>query len=85
MPCQAVSNKLEVYNFPTVFESVRKLEKVIIAKCILFKKLGIMPFGQMEKITGSICSIPVDNIDATNLLPRTSDSIPQVESKVNGA
>ena len=33
-----------------------------------------MPCGQMEKITGTICNLPLDNIDVTNLLPRTADS-----------
>ena len=70
MPCQAVSNKLELYNLSTEFWSIRKLEKVLIAKRILFKKIAIMPCGQMEKITGTICNVPVDNIDVTNLLPR---------------
>ena len=74
MPCQAVSNKLKLYNLPTEFESIRKLEKVLIAKCILFKKVAIMPCGQMEKITGTICNVTVDNIDVTNLLPRTAAS-----------
>ena len=59
---------------PTEFESVRKLEKVLIAKRILFKKVAIMPCGQMEKITGTIWNVPVDNIDVTNLLPRSADS-----------
>ena len=40
MPCQTVSNKLEVFNLPTEFENIRKLEKFLIANCILFKKLG---------------------------------------------
>ena len=29
---------------------------------------------QMEKITGAICNVPVDNIDFTNLLPKTAGS-----------
>ena len=33
-----------------------------------------MPCGQMEKITGTICNVPVDNVDVTNLLPRTAGS-----------
>ena len=74
MFCQAVSNKLELYNLPTEFESIRKLQKPLIAKRISFKKVAIMPYGQMEKITGTICKVPVDNIDVTNLLPRTADS-----------
>ena len=28
----------------------------------------------MEKITGTICNVPVHDIDITNLLPRTADS-----------
>ena len=43
MPCQAVLNKLKLYNLPTEFESIRKLERVLIAKCILFKKVAIIP------------------------------------------
>ena len=59
---------------PTQFESIRKLEKVLIAKRILFKNVAIMPCGKMEKIKGTICNIPVNNIGITNLLPRTADS-----------
>ena len=73
MPYQSVSNKLEVYKLPKEFESIRKLEKFLIAKCILFKNVAIMPCEQMEKITGTICNIPVDIIDVNNLLPRTVD------------
>ena len=29
---------------------------------------------QMENITGAICNVLVDNIDFTNLLPKTADS-----------
>ena len=28
----------------------------------------------MEKITETICNVPVDDIDVSNLLPRTADS-----------
>lgn len=46
----------------------------MIAKRILSKKKAIMQYGQREKITGTICNIPVDNIDVIHLLPRTADS-----------
>ena len=36
--CQAVSNKLEVFDLPTEFQSIRKLERVLIAKHIIFKE-----------------------------------------------
>ena len=42
MPCQAVSNKLEGYNLTTEIENIRKLEKILIAKRILFKKVATM-------------------------------------------
>ena len=45
MPCQVVSNKSEVYNLPTEFESIRKLAKVLIAKRIILKKVAIVPHG----------------------------------------
>ena len=32
-----------------------------------------MPCEPMKKMTGIICNILVDNIDVTNLLPRTAD------------
>ena len=50
MPCQAVSNKLELHNLSTEFESIRKLENVLIAKRILFKNVVIMPCGKWKKL-----------------------------------
>ena len=63
-----------MFNFPVGFENTRKLEKILIAKHILFKKVTIMPQEQMGKSTGTICNVPVDNIDVTNLSARTADS-----------
>ena len=65
--CQAVSNKLKVFDLPKEFQSVQKLEKVFIAKCLLFKKVTIMPSGPMPKIFGTICNVPVDTVEVTNL------------------
>ena len=72
--CKSVSNKLEVYNFLSHFRGIRKLEKVLIAKRLLFKKITIMPCGQMEIISGTICNIPIDTTNVTNMLPRPVDS-----------
>ena len=41
-PCQAVCNKLEIADLPQVFQNLRRLEKVLISKRILFKKIAIM-------------------------------------------
>ena len=57
---------------PLDFQSIRKLEKILFPK-IFFKKVTMLQ-EQMEKVTGTICNVPVDNIDLTNLLARTADS-----------
>ena len=41
-PCQAVSNKLDVEVAPKLLQNLRKLEKVLISKRILFKKVAVM-------------------------------------------
>ena len=52
IPCQAVCNKLEIYQSPIEINDIRKLEKVIISKRILFKKIVIMSKGQAPKLKG---------------------------------
>ena len=59
VPCQTVSNKLEVFDLP---------------KCLLFKKVAIMLSGQMPKIFATICTAPVDTVEVTDLLPCSADS-----------
>ena len=44
-PCQAVCNKLEVYNFPQNLSDINRLEKVLIVK----RKVVIMPKGNSLK------------------------------------
>ena len=53
VPCQAVSRKLEVFDLPAEFQNIGKLKKVLIAKHLLFKKVTIMPSGQVPKIFGT--------------------------------
>ena len=73
-PCQAVCNKLAVSCLPEQFKSVRKLERVLISKRLLLKKVTIMPKGQSPKLKGALCNIPVKHVDVSSLLPRTADS-----------
>ena len=70
-PCQAVSNKLDVEVAPKLLQNLRKLEKVLISKRILFKKVAVM-HGKDEfaKIKGNICNIPVETDTVYNVLPR---------------
>ena len=49
VPCQSVSNNLEVYNFPSHFRGIWKLEKVLIAKRLLFRKTTICHVGKLKK------------------------------------
>ena len=54
-PCQAVSNKLDVEVAPKLLQNLRKLEKVLISKRILFKKVAVMHGkGKFAKIKGNM-------------------------------
>ena len=70
IPCQAVCNKLQIFEFPVEFSSLNKLEKVIISKRILL----IMPKGQFSKVKGAVCNVPVESDSMCNILPRGSDN-----------
>ena len=59
IPCQAVWNKLEISDLPAEIKVLNILERVLISKRILFKKIVIMPKGQQPKIKGAICNIPI--------------------------
>ena len=54
IPCQSVRNKLQIYSLPDDLASVRRLERVLVSKRILFKKVTIMPRGQSPKIKGAL-------------------------------
>ena len=50
-PCQGVSNKLDVEVAPKQLQNLKKLEKVLISKRILFKKVAVMHGkGEFAKI-----------------------------------
>ena len=54
---QAVSNKLAITFLSKEFESIRKLERVLVSRRILFKKVVIMPKGKLSQIKSSLCSL----------------------------
>ena len=74
IPCQAVWNKLQLFQFPHHIPCLNKLERVIIAKRILFSKIITMPKGQFRKIKGAICNVPIEADTICNILPRGIDS-----------
>ena len=74
IPCQAVWNDLKLFVFPNEIANLNKLEKSLICKRMLFRKVTIMPKGQSPKVKGAICNIPVETDDVVNTLPRGADS-----------
>ena len=72
-PPQAVTNKLILDPIPGVLETLNRLEKILISKRILFKKITVMPKGQQPKIRGAVCNIPVQADAISNVLPRPAE------------
>ena len=75
MPCQAVFDKTSLDPIPDELKYLKKLEKHLISKRIIFKKIAIMHGkGEFAKIKGSICNIPIETANICNILPRPADS-----------
>ena len=74
MSCQAVCNMLQVFYLSHEFRDIRRFEKVLVARRLLFKEITIMPKGKSPKLKGAICIFPVDVADVCNTLPGASDS-----------
>lgn len=70
MSCQSVKNSLCIDEFPPELRDIRRLERVLISRRILFKKIVIMSKGQSPKLKGSICNVPIDVEDIANTPPR---------------
>ena len=69
--CQAVYNKLDIEVAPKQLQNLRKLEKVLISRRILFKKVAIMHGkGEFIEIKRNIGNIPVETDTICNVLPR---------------
>ena len=70
MACQAVQNKLIVDEIPSELNCLEKLEQILIAQCIVFEKIVVMPKGQQRKIKGAICNVPIECDRTCSVLPR---------------
>ena len=64
-----------VDDVPTRLESLKKLQRIIIAWWIVFEKIVVMPKGQQRKIKGAICNVPVDCDQTCSILPERSGII----------
>ena len=75
IPCQAVCNKMDLDPMPDELKDLKKLEKVLILKRTLFKKIATMSNkGDSFKIKGSILNVPIETANICNLLPRSAVS-----------
>ena len=62
---------MALHPIPDKLKDFKKLEKVLISKRILFKKIAIMHGkGEFFKFKGSICNISIENANTCNILPR---------------
>ena len=73
-PPPAVRNKLDIASPPEILSNLSRLKRVSISRRILFKKVSTMPKGKFAKVKGSICNIPIESDDITNVLPLGADS-----------
>ena len=74
IPCQDVCNMPEVCKLPKKFRDTRGLQRVLVARRLLFGKINIMPKGQSPKLKDALCHIPINLVDVCNTLPRPADS-----------
>ena len=67
------SNKLYLYNFLVELWRNHRLERVLIARRLQFKKVTIMLKGQSPTFKGTICNVPIDVVSTCNTLPRPAN------------
>ena len=65
-----------VENLPKQFQDINRLERLLASRRIIFKKVTVKPkAGKSLKMKGSICNIPVIEVDVnSNTLPRATDN-----------
>ena len=61
-------NELEIAASPDILIDLNRLERVLISKKILFKKVTIMPKDSFPKLKCSLCNVPIDVAGISNVL-----------------
>ena len=75
MPCRVVANTLSIEVLPKIFQGINRLERLLISRRILLKRITVMPKAKLLKMKGSVCNIPVTEVDEYRyMLPRPADS-----------
>ena len=73
IPSRAVCNKMAVDPIPNELKDLKKLEKVLFSKRILFKKIAIMyRKSEFSKIKRSICNALIETANVCNIVPRSA-------------
>ena len=73
-------NKTALDSLPEELKTLEKLEKALISKRILFKKVAVMvdqessSNGGFSKLKGRICNIPIKTANIFNILSRPAVS-----------
>ena len=60
IPPQAVCNKLNIPSVPCEIKILIRLERLLISRRLLLRKITIMPKGCFPKLKGTICNICKD-------------------------
>ena len=47
---------------PKIFHGISRLERLLVSRIILFKKVTVMPKDNLFKVKGSIWNIPVTEV-----------------------
>ena len=71
---QAVCNRLEIFETPAKIKNLTRLERILITRRILSKKVTNITKGLFQKLKGAICNILIDTSDITNVLSHGADS-----------
>ena len=69
IPPQVVCNKLNIQTVSCELKNLNRLDRMLISKRLLFKKITIMPKGCFPMFEGVISNIPVKTNDTVNVLP----------------
>lgn len=66
--------KIPIFPVPEILLNLNRLERVLISRRILLKKINVIPKEGFPKLKGTICKIPVDSKNIANVLPQGADS-----------
>ncbi|KAK0145468.1 OTU domain-containing protein 4 [Merluccius polli] len=70
LPEESVANSMHLSEIPAELKCLNSLEQHLIARHIPFMKLLCLPRGRQRACHGPCVSVPINNTDVTNILPR---------------